>query len=235
MRQKTIILIVVLGINLGNLQKSVAQNELSQVTQVELSLGWVTPFLQRGNELVRAQNLRNESLSYFAASDGNRQAVGNYATLSGVSFGIGFYKPVRWAKGLMLGATVRNSQTGSEPDEGGYAEAYYFNFITAGVAAKYYPFTDSNWFVKGDFGLGAVFTKNRFLNEAGEQRFFHQFGIGNGASVGLGYAFTPFADKTNALELQLVYQQLNTRVEVDGIGDDQWRFGALHVGGSINF
>jgi hypothetical protein len=235
MTQKIIILIVILGISLGSQQKGVAQNELSQSTQVEVSLGWVAPFLQSGRELTRAENLRNKSLSYFAASEGNRQAVGSYAALSGISFGISFYKPVRWAKGLMLGATVRNSQTGSEPDEGGYVEAYYFNFVTAGVAAKYYPFTDSNWFVKGDFGLGAVFTKNRFLNETNEQRFFHQFGIGNGASVGLGYAFTPFADKTNALELQVMYQQLSTRVEVDGIGDDQWRFGALHLGGSINF
>ena len=235
MTQKIMVLIVVSSLSLGNQRKSMAQNKLSQVTQVEVSLSWVAPFLQSGSELIRAENLRNESLSYFAASDGNRRAVGNYATLSGVSFGIGFYKPVRWAKGLMLGATVRNSQTGSEPNEGGSAEAYYFNFVTAGVAAKYYPFNDSNWFVKGDFGLGAVFTKNRFLNETNEQRFFHQFGIGNGANVGLGYAFTPFAVKTNALELQLVYQQLSTRVEVDGIGDDQWRFGALHVGGSISF
>ena len=214
---------------------SLAQNSLSQTTQVEISLGWVTPFLQDGSELMRSENLRNNGLSYFVGPDGNRREVGNYPRLSGYSFGIGFYQPVRWAKGLMLGAVVRNSQTGSAPEASSEAEAYYFNFITAGVAAKYYPFSSSNWFVKGDIGLGAVFTKNRFLDEVDTQRFFHQFGIGSGVSLGLGYAFTPFADKANALELQLVYQQLRTRVEVDNIGDDPWQFGALHIGGTISF
>ena len=211
-----------------------AQNPLSQTTQVEIYLGWVTPVLQSGSELMRTENLRNSGLSYFANANGNHREVGDYPSLSGYSFGISFYKPVRWAKGLLLGAVVRNSQTGSVPAQG-EEEAYYFNFIAAGVAAKYYPFADRNWFVKGDFGLGAVFTKNRFLNSDSEQRFFHQFGIGGGGSLGVGYAFTPFSDKSNALEVQVVYQQLSTRVEIDRIGDDRWQFGALHVGGSINF
>ena len=216
-------------------QVSVAQNPLSQTTQVEIGLSWTTPFLQEGSELIRAERLRDNAQSYFVDPDGGRRTVGDYPALSGYSFSVGFYKPLRWAKGLMLGAVVRNSQTGAQPERAADPEAYYFNFITAGIAAKYYPFSSSNWFVKGDFGLGAVFTKNRFLNETNEQRFFHQFGIGNGASVGLGYAFTPFKDKTNAIEVQVLYQQLGTRVEVDGIGDDQWRFGALHAGVNINF
>lgn len=129
----------------------------------------------------------------------------------------------------MLGAVVRNAQTGSQPDDGGYEEAYYFNFITGSAAIKYYPFTSNNLFVKGEFGLASVLTKNRFENSQGEQNFFHQFGIGSAAALGAGYAFTPFADKSKAIELQVVYQQLGTRVEVNGIGDDRWRFGALQL------
>ena len=216
-------------------QNSAAQNPLSQNTQVEINSGWVTPFLQSGSELMRAEGLRNNGQSYFAGSEGNRRQVGDYSGLSGFSFGIGFYKPVRWAKGLMLGAVVRNSQTGSEPEEGGYEEGYFFNFLTAGAAAKYYPFEANNVFLLADLGLGAVFTKNRFLNESNEQEFFHQFGIGSSGSIGVGYAFTPYSNKEKALGLRVIYQQLSTRVEVNGIGDDQWQFGALNVGTAIVF
>ena len=59
----------------------------------------------------------------------------------------------------------------------GYPEAYFFNFITARVALKYYPFENVNLFAKADYGLPGVLTKNRFINEEGAQNFFRQFGI----------------------------------------------------------
>lgn len=135
----------------------------------------------------------------------------------------------------MLGAIVRNAQTGSTPKEGGYEEAYFFNFITAGVAAKYYPFQKNNLFIKTDFGIAAVLTKNRYLNSKKEQNFFHQFGIGNALGLELGYSLTPFKNKTKSLEIKTGYQLANTRVEVNGIGDDRWQFGALIIGTSFNF
>ncbi len=205
-----------------------AQNPLSQATQTEVSLGFVTPYLQSGAELTRSQDLRKNQRSYFENSSGQRQDVGKYPALSGYTFTVGFYKPLQFAPGLMLGAVIRNAQTGSQPGNGGYEEAYFFNFITGGVALKYYPFTANNLFVKGDFGLASVLTKNRYLTSAGEQNFFHQFGIGNATGVSLGYSFTPFKNKAKALELQVSYQQLRTWVEVNGLGDDQWRFGAMH-------
>ena len=147
--------------------------------------------------------------------------------------------PSAWVKapkvnGLMLGAMVRNTQTGSTPDDG-YAEGYYFNFITAGVAVKYYPFEKANFFTKADFGLAAVLTKNRFINDAGDQNFFHQFGIGSGGSIGLGYSFPVFNDKSKSIDVQIIYQQLRTRVEVNGIGDDYWGFGALNFSVAFSF
>ena len=211
-----------------------AQNSLSQSTQVEVGIGFVTPLLQDGSELTRAEDLRDQQLSYYEDAEGNRSDVGSYSSLRGYSINIGFYKPISKVKGLMMGAMVRNTQTGSTPDAG-YPEAYFFNFITAGVAFKYYPFEKSNVFAKADFGLGAVFTKNRFVNEAGEQNFFHQFGIGTGGSLGVGYSFLPFKNKSRALDVQLIYQQLTTRVEVNGIGDDQWKFGALNLTVAMSF
>ena len=210
------------------------QNALSLQTQVEVGFGFVTPFLNGGQELMRSQDLRDAQLSYFQDGEGSRKNVGSYSSLRGFSMNIGFYKPLRKVKGLMLGAMVRNTQTGSTPDDG-YAEGYYFNFLTAGVAAKYYPLEKSNVFLKVDVGLAAVLTKNRFVNETGEQNFFHQFGIGSGASLGAGYSFLPFKNKSRSLDVQAHYQLLSTRVEVNGIGDDQWKFGALNFTVAMSF
>lgn len=232
--QKVLLLLAILAIGLSS-SSARAQNALAQQRQLEVNIGMVRPVLQGGSELMRSERLRDQELSYFADADGNRRAVGNYSAPVGISFGIAYYTPVKWAKGLMLGAAVRNTQTGTEPAQGGYEEGYFFNFLTAGFAAKLYPLENRNVFVKADVGLGAVFTKNRFLNEDNEQRFLHQFGIGSGGSLGVGYAFTPFKNKSTAIELQVTFQQLSTRVEVDGIGDDQWQFGALHLGGSVSF
>ena len=211
-----------------------AQNPVSQTTQVEVGIAYAQPFLQSGKELTRSEELRDNQLSYFEDSQGNRRNVGRYSGLKGYSFNIGFYKPLRKIKGLMMGAMVRNTQTGSTPGDG-YQEAYFFNFITAGIALKYYPFEKTNLFAKADFGMAGVFTKNRFINEEGDQNFFHQFGIGSGASVGVGYSILPFKNESRSVDVQVMYQQLSTRVEVNGIGDDQWKFGSLHVGVAMSF
>ena len=212
-----------------------AQNPLSQNTQVEVGVGFISPYFRKGVELMRSYELRKSGLSYFADKNGSRAAVGKYSSSKGYNLTIGFYKPVKQVKGLMLGALVRNAQTGATPETGDYAEAYFFNFITAGIAAKYYPFERNNLFVKVDFGLAAVLTKNRYLNESAQQNFFHQFGIGNAFGFELGYALRPFKPKNKAIELKAGYQLANTRVEVNGIGDDQWQFGALYLGTSFNF
>lgn len=135
----------------------------------------------------------------------------------------------------MLGAAFRLSLTGSEPANGGYEEGYFFNYMSVGPAIKYYPFASKNLFLKGEVGVSSVLTKNRFLNSAGQQNFFHQFGIGTSGSIGLGYSITPFANKQKSIDIQAAYQQFGTRVEVDGVGNDAWSFGSLNAGVALNF
>lgn len=230
--KKYFIALVILTLFWGSAK---SQNILSQQTQVEVGVGYIQPLLFRGKELLRSQDLRNSQNSYYLNSNGTRKQVGSYSRASGYNFSIGFYKPLRKIKGLMLGSIVRNAQTGSTPSEGGYEEAYFFNFITAGAAIKYYPFEKNNLFVKADFGIAAVLTKNRFVTESNEQNFFHQFGIGNSLGAEIGYGLTPFKNKTQSIELKAGFQLVNTRVEVNGVGDDQWQFGALFIGTSYNF
>ncbi len=211
------------------------QNPLSQSTQVEVGVGYIQPQFRKGAELLRSKELRSKGLSYYQDANGNRKAVGSYASPNGFNLSIAYYKPIKRVKGLMLGSIVRNAQTGSNPSDGGYEEAYFFNFITAAVAAKYYPFQEKNLFVKADFGMAAVLTKNRFINSANEQNFFHQFGIGSATGLEVGYAISPWANKEKVIEFKLGGQLANTRVEVNGIGDDNWQFSAFYLGGSFIF
>lgn len=214
---------------------SMAQNPLAQHTQVEVGLGIATPFLMSGSELNRSANLRNNEQGYFQGADGSRKKVGSYSRLIGWSVNTAFYKPISRVKGLLLGSAVRVSLTGTQPSSGGYAEGFYFNYISFGPALKYYPLTNTNLFIKADGGLGSVFTKNRFINDQGQQNFYHQFGIGVNASAGLGYSFLPFQNKKTSLDIQAIYQQFSTRVEVNGVGNDQWTFGALNMSATIAF
>jgi hypothetical protein len=213
-----------------------AQNPLSQRVQTELSMGISLPFLEKGEELMRAKRLRDQGLSYYQAPEGESpRQVGNYSAPIGWSLALGYYHPISRIKGLMLGGIVRSSLTGSTPSEGGYEEGYFFNFLSVGGGLKYYPFTQNNFFVKADAGLASVFTKNRFLDESGEQAFFHQFGIGFNSSVAVGYSLKPFPNKSTLLDLQVIAQRNNTRVEVNGIGNDIWRYTALNFMLSLNF
>ena len=227
------IITLILGILLASFAK--AQNPLCQTVQTEFGLGISTPFLHSGSELIRSADLRSGGISYFTDGQGNRQNVGNYGNLIGWSVAVAYYRPVKKLNGLMLGTAVRTSLTGSQPRDGGYEEGYFFNFLSLGLAAKYYPFTENNLFFKADAGLASVFTKNRFLKEENQQNFFHQFGIGSNVSTGVGYSLLPFKNKSKTIDLNLLYQFNSVRVEVNDIGNDQWNYSALTLMAAINF
>jgi hypothetical protein len=228
------LILIVFGLTFF-LFKLQAQNPLSQKVQTEFGLGISLPFLNGGKELLQSKSIRDNNLSYFQNAQGNRKNVGNYGNLIGWSVATAYYLPIKKIKGLMLGSAFRASLTGTQPSVGGYEEGYFFNFISVGFGAKYYPFTKNNLFVKGDFGLASVFTKNRFLNEQNQQTFFHQFGIGTNVSASLGYSWNPFKNKQKSLDIQAIFQQNSVRVEVNGIGNDQWSYTALNFMLAMNF
>jgi len=137
--------------------------------------------------------------------------------------------------GLSVGLLVNSGQTGSTPSEGGYEEGYFFNYLNFGTGLQYYPVETNNLYFKGEVGMGSVFTKNRFINANNEQDFLHHFGIGIEGGGAIGYTLTPFQNKMMGINLEIQYQLYSTRVEVSGIGDDQWRFGSLNLSAAVQF
>ncbi|HMP24108.1 MAG TPA: hypothetical protein PKC76_08255 [Saprospiraceae bacterium] len=205
-----------------------------QQKQTELSIGVSIPFLYSGTELLQAQALRAAGQSYYQNPEGMRRSVGNYPNQIGSLLQMGYYLPTK-IPGLMLGTKVNVALTGSQPAQGGYEEGYFFNYLQFNAVAKYYINAGERWFVMADAGLASVLTKNRFLNAAGQQEFFHQFGIGAGGGLGFGLTTAPFKKESLHLEIKAYYQQMSTRVEVNGIGDDAWNFGAANLMIGLHF
>ncbi len=193
-------------------------------TQNFISLGLTLPSLNAGKELKRALSLRNEELSYFENSLGERQNVGAYSSQIGWNMGLGFYHPLKKVNRLMIGSEFNMSLTGSESNNEGFSEAFYFNYMSFNFGVKYYPIVNQNLFLKLNGGFSGVMTKNRFKNEHNEQAFFHQFGIGTNGSASLGYTLPV---KNMAFDFEMSYKLMRTRVEVNAIGNDIWQFNAL--------
>ncbi len=191
-------------------------------TQVYASFGLSLPVLHGGMELMDSKSVRDQSHSYFEDGSGNRRSVGSYPALFGWAAQIGFYRPVSFADRLMLGASFTSSLTGSTPSSGGYEEGYFFHSILFGGAWKYYLTDSGRIALKGDAGIASVFTKNRFKNDSGQQEFFHQFGIGAGTSLGLSWEFSP------SWSFELTHSFSTSRVEVNGVGDDNWTYGTTN-------
>lgn len=212
-----------------------AQNPLSQNVQTTFGLGLATSVMHGGEELLASQSIRNNGLSYYQNPTGDRKNVGSYGNPFGWVVTTAYYLPIKKVNGLMLGTSVRASLAGTQPSIGGYEEGYFFNYLTFTAGAKYYPFTNNNLFIKGDFGLASVFTKNRYVNAEGKQNYFHQFGIGTNFSGGLGYSIKPFKNSEKVFDIYAVYQLNNTRVEVNNVGNDVWRFSGLNLIAAINF
>ncbi|MGB3541804.1 hypothetical protein [Rubrivirga sp.] len=200
--------------------------------QLEFSVGVVLPQVLGGEELLRSRDLRDAGLSYHAGPDGARRDVGDYGALTGFRLEVAYHRPL--TRGLLYGVVVNSSLTGTQPSEGGYAEGYFFNTVDVGPSLKVYPL-DSGAYVRGTVGMASVFTKDRFVGDSGEQEFFHQFGIGVGGQLDVGYTLAPFADPTIGVEVRAGYRLSTARVEVNGLGDDAWRYGSLHADVGIVF
>jgi hypothetical protein len=200
--------------------------------QVQFFIGFSVAQLRAGQELLRAKDLRDQGLSYGETFGNERKSVGEYPSVQGGNFGIRFLVPIKRVKRLMLGGYFRGVMTGVNP-EAGDSEGYYFNSISLGASAKYYPFAKCPIALSAEGGMGGILTKNRFVDDGGVQRYHHQYGIGNSAALGLAYFFPIKGDF--GVELLSQYQWLNIRTEVDNIGSDNWRAGLWNNSVILNF
>lgn len=214
---------------------AMAQEASTRKSTIFFATGLVRPQFYGGTELMRAHALRQSGSSYYQTANGDRAVVGDYGVNTGYSLSIGYYVPLDKHPRLSLGLLVNSAQTGATPSIAGYSEGYFFNFLNFSAAAQYYPWEAKSWYVKGEAGMGSVFTKNRFVNGLGQQDFLHHFGIGFQGGAAVGHTFRPFKNQQLGLFAEGHYQFYQTRVEVSGVGDDAWRFGALRLSAGISF
>ena len=100
----------------------------------------------------------------------------------------------------------------------------------AALAAKYFPFdkdAKKGLYLQGDFFFITQFTQ-KYRNMS-KLEFNHQFAIGNGFALGLGYDF-PIGKGRTMLTFGLEYEMDSRQGEVTGIGDKTFKssnFGIL--------
>lgn len=215
--------------------RSQTVRETQSNKELEVSLGLSVPQLYGGQALMASAAVRNEGYSYYQSSNGTRKKVGSYPQISGWVLAVSYAKQLKENSDWWFGASVRSSLGGTEPETGAYAEGYFFNHLSASTLAKFKPVWAHGFSIKAEAGMSSVFTKNRYIKSNDTQGFLHQFGIGYAAGAAIQYQFKPVKSWNSELLLSTLYQYNSTRVEVEGIGDDNWIFGSLQLSGGLIF
>ena len=107
--------------------------------------------------------------------------------------------------------------------------------MIAALAAKYFPFdkdAKKGLYLQGDFFFVTQFTQ-KYRNTS-KLEFNHQFAIGNGFALGLGYDF-PVGKGRTMLTFGLEYEMDSRQGEVTGIGDKVFKSSNLGILTGIKF
>lgn len=190
--------------------------------------------------LPQAQSTPKASFTYAEIKSGygrtlfgsglkERVEAGNFSASGGGLTSLAAYH--KFAKLNHLNAGMRFKGLGAGPATGNGGEEMFFNFWLVGVSARYFPLAAearAGWFVQADYNFVSQFTQ-KYRNTAALQ-FDHQFAIGSGVALGLGYQwwFRPGLGLVGSVE----YDWSRRQGEVTGLGDKTFRNGhaAFQIG-----
>jgi hypothetical protein len=158
------------------------------------------------------------SQTIFGSGLEERFDQGNFSNSGGFIASVGAYRKFKKINYVQLG--LRFQSMGAAPSTGDDGYELFFNFWAASVGIKVFPFskfTQKGVFVSADYQFTTQFTQKYRNTEL--SIFEHQFAIGSGFNVGLGYDL-PLGNY--GLLFGLEYGMANRQGEVTGIGDMQF-------------
>lgn len=165
----------------------------------------------------------------FGSGLKERVDAGNFSASGGGLTSLAAYH--KFAKLNHFNGGMRFKGLGAGPATGNGGEEMFFNFWSVGLSARYFPFAAearAGWFAQADYNFVTQFTQ-KYRNTAALQ-FDHQFAIGSGVALGLGYQwwFRPGLGLVASAE----YDWSRRQGEVTGLGDKTFRNGhaALQIG-----
>ncbi|MFM8913464.1 MAG: hypothetical protein ACKOE6_11210 [Flammeovirgaceae bacterium] len=154
-------------------------------------------------------------VSSFGSGLTEAYEAGNFSTSAGVLATLAAYHKFKRVNHLVFGFKFKS--LGAAPSNGDNGQQMFFNYWGAAVTTKYFPLTKSanrGLFLQADFFFVTQFTQKYRTTSA--LQFNHQFAIGNGFAIGMGYEL-PL--KRNAITFGIEYESDTRRGEVTGVGD----------------
>jgi hypothetical protein len=156
-------------------------------------------------------------LSFFGQGLKERYNAGNFSSSGGGLVSLAAYHKFKKINALNFG--IKYKSLAAAPASGDNGQEMFFNYWGAAITIKYFPF-DKNakkgLYVQGDYFFATQFTQK--YRSVSALQFDHQFAIGSGFAVGLGYDI-PLRNKKTMLTLGFEYEYDSRQGEVTGIGD----------------
>jgi hypothetical protein len=166
-------------------------------------------------------------ISIFGDGLKEKYDAGNFGTSGGGLASLAafhkFKKVNYWNFGLKF------KSLGAAPTKGDNGNEMFFNYWGAAVATKYFPFDKTarqGLFLQGDFFFVTQFTQK--YRNVPKLEYNHQFAIGNGLAVGIGYDFPVGKNKT-MLTIGIEYERDRRQGEVTGIGEKSFTSSNLGI------
>jgi hypothetical protein len=125
---------------------------------------------------------------------------------------------------------IKFKALGASPAKGDNGQEMFFNYWGSAISAKYFPFdreAKKGIYLQTDYFFITQFTQK--YRTTANRNFDHQFAIGNGFAVGLGYDL-PIGKERSMLTIGIEYEADTRTGEVTGIGDKTFKssnFGIL--------
>ena len=172
-------------------------------------------------------------LNIFGDGLKEKYKAGNFASSGGGLATLAAYRKFKKINYLNFG--VKYKSLGAAPAKGDNGQEMFFNYWGAAITTKYFPFdrdARKGLYVQGDYFFVSQFTQ-KYRNTA-NKTFDHQFAIGSGFALGLGYDF-PIREGRTMLTVGLEYETNRRQGEVTGVGDTIFKNANFGVMTGIKF
>jgi hypothetical protein len=182
------------------------------------SIALITPIFaqEEGVSFTVAEFRGGYGISILGDGLKEKYDAGNFGTSGGGLASLAafhkFKKVNYWNFGL------KYKSLGAAPTKGDNGNEMFFNYWGAAVAAKYFPFDKTarkGLYLQSDFFFVTQFTQK--YRNVPKLEYNHQFAIGNGLAVGIGYDFPVGKNKT-MLTFGIEYEIDRRQGEVTNIG-----------------
>lgn len=165
--------------------------------------------------------------NYFGSGLSEAYNAGNFSASGGVLATLAAYHKFRKIDHLVFGMKFKS--LGAAPSKGDNGHEMFFNYWGAALTTRYYPFSKNareGFFAQADYFFVTQFTQK--YRSTANLVFDHQFAIGNGYALGIGYQFA-MPNRRNALTLGVEYEVDRRTGEVNGVGSKTFSSSSLGV------